>query len=39
MDITKENSPSPNSYNNFQPKRIIGCGKMPKGKYERINFT
>jgi len=39
MEIKKENSPGPMSYDNVPKTKIIGNGVIPKGKYERINFT
>jgi len=39
MEIVKEGSPSPQTYNPFGFKRIIGPGTIPKGKNERINFA
>lgn len=39
MELVKETSPSPHSYNTYLLKKIIGPGTIPKGHNEWINFA
>jgi len=39
MEIVKESSPSPLTYNPNKGNHIIGNGTIPKGHSERINFA